>query len=84
MSGRYGAACGPDPERFRQGWPSRQVAASADRCVTQGLEHIDGDGYLYIEGRADDVHHAGGFKIDTETVVRAMRTHDAVRKTPQG
>ena len=58
---------------------SPQVGDSADRWVTTSdLAHIDGDGYLYIDGRADDVIVRGGFKIAPETVVRALRTHDAV------
>jgi long-chain acyl-CoA synthetase len=58
---------------------SAQVGDSADRWVTTSdLAHIDGDGYLYIDGRADDVIVRGGFKIAPETVVRALRTHDAV------
>jgi long-chain acyl-CoA synthetase len=58
---------------------SAQVGESADRWVTTSdLAHIDGDGYLYIDGRADDVILRGGFKIAPETVVRALRTHDAV------
>jgi long-chain acyl-CoA synthetase len=58
---------------------SPQVGDSADRWVTTSdLAHIDSDGYLYIDGRADDVIVRGGFKIAPETVVRALRTHDAV------
>jgi acyl-CoA synthetase (AMP-forming)/AMP-acid ligase II len=58
---------------------SPQVGDTADRWVTTSdLAHIDGDGYLYIDGRADDVIVRGGFKIAPETVVRALRTHDAV------
>jgi long-chain acyl-CoA synthetase len=58
---------------------SPQVGDSADRWVTTSdLAHIDGDGYLYIDGRADDVIVRGGFKIAPDTVVRALRTHDAV------
>jgi acyl-coenzyme A synthetase/AMP-(fatty) acid ligase len=58
---------------------SPQVSGCADRWVTTSdLAHIDGDGYLYIDGRTDDVIVRGGFKIAPETVVRALRTHDAV------
>jgi acyl-CoA synthetase (AMP-forming)/AMP-acid ligase II len=58
---------------------SPQIGDSADRWVTTSdLAHIDDDGYLYIDGRADDVILRGGFKIAPETVVRALRTHDAV------
>jgi acyl-CoA synthetase (AMP-forming)/AMP-acid ligase II len=58
---------------------SAQVADSAERWVTTSdLAHIDEDGYLYIDGRADDVIVRGGFKIAPETVVRALRSHGAV------
>jgi acyl-CoA synthetase (AMP-forming)/AMP-acid ligase II len=42
------------------------------------LAHLDADGFLYIDGRADDVIVRGGFKVSPETVVRALRTHPAV------
>jgi len=58
---------------------SPQVSGSADDWVTTSdLAHVDGDGYLYIDGRADDVIVRGGFKVAPDTVVRALRTHDAV------
>jgi acyl-CoA synthetase (AMP-forming)/AMP-acid ligase II len=58
---------------------SPQVGDAADNWVmTSDLAHIDDDGYLYIDGRADDVIVRGGFKIAPETVVRALRTHEAV------
>ena len=55
-----------------------QVSGADDWVTTSDLAHIDGDGYLYIDGRADDVIVRGGFKVAPETVVRALRTHDAV------
>lgn len=39
---------------------------------------VYGDGFLYIDGRADDVIVRGGFKISPETVVRGLRNHPAV------
>lgn len=58
---------------------SSQVGDSRTKWVTTSdLAHIDGGGYLYIDGRADDVITRGGFKIAPETVVRALRTHHAV------
>ncbi|MGZ5392509.1 MAG: class I adenylate-forming enzyme family protein [Mycobacterium sp.] len=59
---------------------SPQVSTAIDGWVTTNdLAHIDVDGYLYIDGRADDVIVRGGFKIAPETVARALRTHPAVR-----
>lgn len=46
--------------------------------TTSDLAHLDADGYLYIDGRADDVIVRGGFKVAPETVVRALRTHPSV------
>ncbi|WP_375484245.1 class I adenylate-forming enzyme family protein [uncultured Mycobacterium sp.] len=58
---------------------SVQVGGSAERWVTTSdLAHIDGDGFVYIDGRADDVIVRGGFKIAPETVAAALRAHDAV------
>lgn len=58
---------------------SAQATGGAGQWVTTNdLAHLDADGYLYIDGRADDVIIRGGFKIAPETVVRALRTHPAV------
>jgi long-chain acyl-CoA synthetase len=58
---------------------SAQVGDSAGTWITTSdLAHIDEQGFLYIDGRADDVILRGGFKIAPETVVKALRRHDAV------
>ena len=58
---------------------SRQAGGATDRWVTTSdLAHLDEDGYLYIDGRADDVILRGGFKVAPDTVVRALRSHAAV------
>jgi long-chain acyl-CoA synthetase len=46
--------------------------------TTSDLAHIDNDGFLYIDGRVDDVILRGGFKIAPETVIKALRSHPAV------
>jgi long-chain acyl-CoA synthetase len=46
--------------------------------TTSDLAHLDAEGFLYIDGRADDVIVRGGFKVAPETVVRALRAHPAV------
>ena len=69
----------PAGETGRLQVASPQVGGSADRWVTTSdLAHLDEDGYLYIDGRADDVIVRGGFKVAPETVVRALRSHAAV------
>jgi len=55
-----------------------QVGAGDRWMTTSDLAHIDNDGFLYIDGRADDVILRGGFKIAPETVIKALRSHPAV------
>ncbi|UXA11555.1 fatty acid--CoA ligase family protein [Mycobacterium sp. SMC-8] len=46
--------------------------------TTSDLARIDADGFLYIDGRADDVIIRGGFKVAPDTVSAALRRHEAV------
>lgn len=55
-----------------------QAGAQDQWVTTSDLAHLDADGFLYIDGRADDVILRGGFKIAPETVATALRGHDAV------
>jgi acyl-CoA synthetase (AMP-forming)/AMP-acid ligase II len=55
-----------------------QAGQAGDWVTTSDLAHLDEDGFLYIDGRADDVIVRGGFKVSPETVVRALRAHPAV------
>lgn len=55
-----------------------QAGGDGDWISTSDLAHLDADGFLYIDGRADDVIVRGGFKVAPETVVRALRSHPAV------
>ncbi|MET0705213.1 MAG: fatty acid--CoA ligase family protein [Mycobacterium sp.] len=56
-----------------------QAGGTPDGWVTTSdLARIDADGFLYIEGRADDVIVRGGFKVAPETVVKALRGHHRV------
>ena len=57
---------------------SPQAGPPGSWVTTSDLAHMDADGFLYIDGRADDVIVRGGFKVAPETVVRALRTHPAV------
>ena len=55
-----------------------QAGGPGNWITTSDLAHLDADGFLYIDGRADDVIVRGGFKVSPETVVRALRAHPAV------
>ncbi len=45
---------------------------------TNDLASIDGDGFLFLQGRADGAINRGGFKIVPEVVAQVLRTHPAV------
>lgn len=47
---------------------------------TNDLAHIDEDGFLFIEGRADDVIIRGGFKVPLREVEAILETHPMVRQ----
>lgn len=47
---------------------------------TRDLAHFDSDGYLFIEGRADDTIIRGGENIAPAEVEDALLRHDAVRE----
>jgi long-chain acyl-CoA synthetase len=64
-----------EPGRLQVATPQ---AGGGGWITTSDLAHLDTDGFLYIDGRADDVIVRGGFKVAPETVVRALRAHPAV------
>jgi len=45
---------------------------------TNDLAHLDADGFLYIQGRADDVIIRGGFKINPSDVAAVLSEHPHV------
>jgi acyl-CoA synthetase (AMP-forming)/AMP-acid ligase II len=47
--------------------------------ATTDLGRLDADGFLYVDGRTDDVIIRGGFKVTPADVVEALRAHPAVR-----
>ncbi|MET7769454.1 fatty acid--CoA ligase family protein [Nocardia sp. NPDC005366] len=58
---------------------SSQTGTGTDEWVrTSDLGHLDEDGFVYVDGRADDAIIRGGFKVHPETVAEALRAHDAV------
>jgi long-chain acyl-CoA synthetase len=45
---------------------------------TNDLARLDADGFLFVEGRADDVIIRGGFKVDPRDVADVLRDHPDV------
>ena len=53
-------------------------ASDQDWVRTNDLARIDANGFLFIDGRVDDVIIRGGFKVDTTEVERILREHPGV------
>ena len=58
--------------------PQRPADASAGWIRTNDRARMDEDGFVWIEGRADDVLVRGGFKIPADEVAATLRRHPAV------
>lgn len=50
-----------------------------DWVSTTDLGRVDGDGFVFIDGRTDDVIVRGGFKVTPSDIVHVLREHPAVR-----
>jgi acetyl-CoA synthetase len=71
----------PDPVFFLEYW--RNPAAtknkfSGDWCRTGDLASSDRDGYLWYQGRADDVFKAAGYRIGPSEIENCLVKHPAV------
>ena len=57
-----------------------QVSVGKDAAwtTTTDMARIDGDGFVYIDGRRDTAIIRGGFKIDPAGVESVLRTHPAI------
>ncbi len=49
-----------------------------DWIRTNDLARIDSDGFIFLEGRADDAINRGGFKVLPEEVMQLLRKHPSV------
>ncbi|MBB3665592.1 acyl-coenzyme A synthetase/AMP-(fatty) acid ligase [Prauserella sediminis] len=58
----------------------QSAVGSAEWVRTSDLARIDADGFLWIEGRADDAIVRGGFKVQPAVVSAVLESHAAVRE----
>ena len=71
----------PDPIFFLGYWKnprSTQSKFTGDWCRTGDLAVRDADGYLWYQGRADDVFKAAGYRIGPSEVENCLVKHPAV------
>ena len=71
----------PDPIFFLGYWKNdaaTQAKFTGDWCRTGDLARVDADGYLWYEGRADDVFKAAGYRIGPGEIENCLVKHPAV------
>ena len=73
-----GSPLGPDQPGLLEVKPG-QLGPSADWMRTTDMARIDGDGFLWILGRADQAIIRGGFKVMPDDIRGALESHPAVR-----
>jgi len=71
----------PDPIFFLGYWKNPQATAAkftGDWCRTGDMAVRDADGYLWYQGRADDVFKAAGYRIGPSEIENCLVKHPAV------
>ncbi|MGH6623973.1 MAG: AMP-binding enzyme, partial [Burkholderiaceae bacterium] len=71
----------PDPVFFLEYWKNAaatQAKFTGDWCRTGDLASADKDGYLWYQGRADDVFKAAGYRIGPSEIENCLLKHAAV------
>jgi acetyl-CoA synthetase len=78
---RYDVHGDPDPIFFLGYWKNDSATRSkytGDWCRTGDLATRDADGYLWYQGRADDVFKAAGYRIGPSEIENCLVKHPAV------
>jgi acetyl-CoA synthetase len=71
----------PDPVFFIGYWNMPDATTqkySGDWCRTGDLASLDSDGYLWYQGRADDMFKAAGYRIGPSEIENCLVKHPAV------
>ena len=71
----------PDPVMMKEYWRNPEATAkkfAGDWLLTGDLGHEDEDGYLWYQGRSDDVITSAGYRIGPGEIEDALVKHPAV------
>ncbi len=71
----------PDPIFFIEYWKNPGATRgkySGDWCRTGDLASVDQDGYLWYQGRADDMFKAAGYRIGPSEIENCLVKHPSV------
>ena len=78
---RHGTDGTPDPVFFLEYWKSPQATAekyTGDWCRTGDQAMRDADGYLWYQGRADDMFKVSGYRVGPTEIEDCLLKHPAV------
>ncbi|HJV71180.1 AMP-binding protein, partial [Ideonella sp.] len=83
---KFTGSVGPSPGRPKKGAPPRRAGGVLDAlgvpveswCRTGDTAVMDEDGYLWYQGRSDDVFKAAGYRIGPSEVENCLVKHPAV------
>ena len=78
---RYWIDGTPDPVFFLEYWRNPQATASkfsGDWCRTGDEAFVDDDGYLWYQGRSDDMFKSAGYRIGPAEIENCLVKHPAV------
>lgn len=78
---RYDIHGHPDPSLFLGYWRNETATAArytADWCRTGDLAHADEEGYLWYDGRVDDMFKSAGYRIGPTEIENCLTAHPAV------
>jgi acetyl-CoA synthetase len=78
---RYDVHGHPDPIFFLGYWKNEAATrnkSTGDWCRTGDLATRDAEGYLWYQGRADDVFKAAGYRIGPSEIENCLVKHPAV------
>ncbi|HEY0844344.1 MAG TPA: AMP-binding protein [Noviherbaspirillum sp.] len=71
----------PDPIFFLEYWKNPEATRNkytGDWCRTGDLASMDEDGYLWYQGRSDDMFKAAGYRIGPSEIENCLVKHPAV------
>ena len=78
---RLGTDGTPDPVFFLGYWgnePATRGKFTGDWCRTGDQAYADDDGYLWYQGRADDMFKSAGYRIGPAEIENCLVRHEAV------
>jgi acetyl-CoA synthetase len=70
-----------DPVFFLEYWRNPEATAakySGDWCRTGDIARMDDDGYLWYEGRSDDMFKVAGYRVGPAEIENCLLRHPAV------